>query len=142
MLVFFRFVERTKSTDDIGEFTSSEQMLEENAERWIVNDITEHRSLKMMRSAGEKEKVRKRYRMCSIRELHRDLYDDKMGLAEAIGPDGKELISDTRLRSLIPPFFKPMTESMRQVCGCEMCIIVERHHGDNGHYIYLRFVQF
>lgn len=43
--------ERTKSTDDIGEFTSSEQMLEENAERWIVNDIPEHRSLKMMRSA-------------------------------------------------------------------------------------------
>ena len=71
---------------------------------------------------------KKDHMMCSIRELHRDLYDDKMGLAEAIDAiDGKELISDTRLRSLIPPFFKPMTESMRQVCGCEMCIIIERH---------------
>ena len=54
---------------------------------------------------------KKDHMMCSIRELHRDLYDDKMGLAEAIDAiDGKELISDTRLRSLIPPFFKPMTE--------------------------------
>ena len=40
---------------------------------------------------------RKRYMMCSIRELHRDLYDDKMGLAEAIDDDGNTCINSILL---------------------------------------------
>ena len=54
-------------------------------------------------TTGEKEKVTKLLLECSVRELHNDLISPPpTGLKEAVGSNGETIISDTRLRSLLP----------------------------------------
>ena len=40
------------------------------------------------------------------------------------------LISDTGLSSFIPPKFSKMTPRLRQICGCDICIIPKDMHID------------
>ena len=42
----------------------------------------------------------------------------------------RALISDTRLSSFIPPKVSKMTTRLRQICGCDICIIPKDMHID------------
>ena len=53
-----------------------------------------------------------------------DVFDDKNNL----------LVSDTALRSLIPPNIKYMTTMYKQMCGCEICIMSKSLQNDLNQY--------
>ena len=62
----------------------------------------------------------------SVRDLQDDMIKlfDNDGLASVVEyVTHKVLISDTTLRSFIPPKFRKMTSKLRQICGCELFII-------------------
>lgn len=63
--------------------------------------------------------------MISVRELHNDMTKpvEAGGFEYAHSDDGKLLISDTMLRSLLPKELRRMTERHKQMCGCETCIV-------------------
>ena len=44
------------------------------------------------------------------------------GLKDARDEDGKIIISDSTLRSLLPPQLKKMSARYKIMCGCECCI--------------------
>ena len=78
--------------------------------------------------SGKKVKQQKKYRICSIAELHNAMIADPVnngGFAGARDQDGKVCISDTMLRNLLPRNLKQMTNSHKQLCGCETCIIAK-----------------
>jgi hypothetical protein len=63
-----------------------------------------------------------------IHELHNDLYKDPpVGLPEAIDNNGKKLISDTMLRSLLLPESKLVTKRHKQMCRCDVCLTMQSH---------------
>jgi hypothetical protein len=72
---------------------------------------------------GRKVRTGKILLEVSVRELHNDLLDlpANGGLDCARSAEGKVLISDTALRYLLPPQLRRMTESHKQMCGCEVC---------------------
>jgi hypothetical protein len=77
---------------------------------------------------GERLRKTKLLLCLPIRELHNDLYKDPpVGLPTAIDNNGKQLISDTMLRSLLPPELKPATKRHKQMCGCEVCLTMQSH---------------
>ena len=59
-----------------------------------------------------------------VRELHNSLVSDSNdgGLKDARDKDGKIIISDSTLRSLLPPQLKQMSTCYKIMCGCECCI--------------------
>ena len=62
----------------------------------------------------------------SVRYIHSDIIkpSENGGLeSEVDSATHKFLISDTALRSFIPPQLRKMTHKLRQVCGCELCIL-------------------
>ena len=62
----------------------------------------------------------------SVRYLHNDMIksSENDGLASVFYfVTDKLLISDTRLRLFIPLKVRKMTPKLRQICGCELCII-------------------
>jgi hypothetical protein len=72
-----------------------------------------------------KVRVGKLLLQISYCELHNDLLSTgREGLPEAKDNNGKPLISDTALRALLPPQVRTMTERYKQMCGCEICIVV------------------
>ena len=51
---------------------------------------------------------------------------DNGGLASLVEPvTQKVLISDTTLKLFIPPQVRKMSHKLRQICGCELCIITK-----------------
>ena len=60
----------------------------------------------------------------SVRELHNSLVSDPndVGLKDARDEDGKIIISDSTLHSLLPPQLKQMSARNKIMCGCECCI--------------------
>ena len=60
----------------------------------------------------------------SVRELHNSLVSDPNygDLKYAQDEDGKIIISDSRLRSLLPPQLKQIYTLYKVMCGCECCI--------------------
>jgi len=59
---------------------------------------------------------------CSIRELHCDLYKPSpVGLRSLVVVNGKNLVSDTMFRSLLPPELRKMTNYYQEMCLCEIC---------------------
>ena len=60
----------------------------------------------------------------SVRELHNSLVSDPNdgGPKDARDEDGKIIISDSTLRSLLPPQLKQMSAQYEVMCGCE-CLI-------------------
>ena len=60
----------------------------------------------------------------SVRELHNSLVSDPNngGIKDARDEDGKIIISDSTLRSLLPPQLKQMSARYKIICGCECCI--------------------
>ena len=67
----------------------------------------------------------------SVRDLQDDMIKlfDNDGLASVVDyVTHKVLISDTTLKSNIPPKFCKMTPKLHQICGCELCIITKDMH--------------
>eukprot|EP00978_Attheya_sp_CCMP212_P028595 scaffold99190_cov42-Attheya_sp.AAC.2 len=73
---------------------------------------------------GVKRRVPKLLLECSMRQLHNELIatPDKGGLLGARHEETNDvIISDTMLRSLVPPELRPMTDSHKIMCGCTTC---------------------
>ena len=89
----------------------------------ISNDNT-HRKGK----DGKKVTIGKYLLEISFREPHNDMNKPvtKGGLEGAIDDDGKQILSDTMLRSLLPTNMRRMTERHKMMCGCEVCITPKR----------------
>jgi hypothetical protein len=75
---------------------------------------------------GKKERVPKLLLQIPICELHRNLLKlvEEGGLPEARDENGRALISDTALWSMMPEQLPRATERHKQMCGCEVCIMV------------------
>ena len=61
---------------------------------------------------------------CPMQQLHNELISspDDRGLLEAIHADTDYvIISDTMLRSLVPPQLFPMIYHHKMMCGCAIC---------------------
>ena len=60
----------------------------------------------------------------SVIELHNSLVIDPNdgGLKDARDEDGKIIISDSTLHSLLPPQLKQISARYKIMCGCECCI--------------------
>ena len=60
----------------------------------------------------------------SVRELYNSLVIDPTdgGLKDARDEDDNIIISDSTLRSLLPPQLKQMSARYKVMCGCECCI--------------------
>ena len=60
----------------------------------------------------------------SVRELHNSLVSDPNDgvLKDARYENGKIIISDSTLCSLLPPQLKQMSARYKVMCGCECCI--------------------
>ena len=71
----------------------------------------------------------------SIRERHNDLLSKHpIGLSEVYDKEGNPLISDTAFRSLLPRNFQPMSNKYKQMCGCEICIVIKSLQSDLNQY--------
>ena len=66
----------------------------------------------------------------SVRELHNSLVSDPnyYGIKDARDEDGKIIISDSTLRSLLLPQLKQMSARYKIMCGCECCIYDQSIH--------------
>ena len=66
----------------------------------------------------------------SVRELYNSLVSDPNdgGLKDARDEDGKIIISDSKLRLLLPPQLKHMSARYKIMCGCECCIYAKSIH--------------
>ena len=66
----------------------------------------------------------------SDRELHNSLVSDPTdgGMKDTRDEDGKIIISDYKLRSLLPPQLKQMSAGYKVMCGCECCISAKSIH--------------
>jgi hypothetical protein len=91
-------------------------------ESLIANDAL----LKMDPVTGKKERVPKLLLQIPVRELHNNLLKpvEEGGLPEAHDDNGRALISDTALRSMMPEQLRRATERHKRMCGCEICIMV------------------
>ena len=65
-----------------------------------------------------------------VRELHNILVSDPndSGIKDARYEDGKVIISDSTLCSLLPPQLKQMYARYKIMCGCECCIYAKSIH--------------
>ena len=68
--------------------------------------------------------------LCVVRELFNSLVIDPIdgGLKDARDEDGNIIISDSILRSLLPPQLKQMYARYKVMCGCECCISAKSIH--------------
>ena len=66
----------------------------------------------------------------SVGEPHNSLVSDPNdgGLKDAGDEDDKIIISDSTLRSLLPPQLKQISARYKIMCGCECCIYAKSIH--------------
>ena len=66
----------------------------------------------------------------SVRELHHSLVSDPndIGIKDAQDEDGKTIISDATLCSLLPPQLKQISARYKFMCGCKCCISAKSIH--------------
>ena len=78
----------------------------------------------MLDDQTEPQLVPKLLLQVSVREIHNSLLSDPndVGLKDAWDEDGKIIISDSTLRSLLPPQLKQISARYKIMCGCECCI--------------------
>ena len=84
----------------------------------------------MLDDQTEPQLVPKSLLQVSIRELRNILVNDPNdgGIKDAWGEDGKIIISDSTLRSLLPSQLKQMSARYKVMCGCECCISAKSIH--------------
>ena len=77
----------------------------------------------LVRDPATNNKVRKNKLIlqCSIRELHCDLYRNSVGLPNLVVVDGKNLVSETMFRALLPPELRKMNNHYQEMCLCGPC---------------------
>ena len=68
---------------------------------------------------GLKSKERKHFFLFSVREVLYDLIENFPG---AKNEKGEVIISDTALRAIMPKNIQRMSESQKQMCGCDICL--------------------
>ena len=78
-------------------------------------------------------KVPKLLLQVSIQELHKNLVEQ---IPEA-SKDGIPLVSDTKLRDMIPPQVKKMADRYKEMYGCTDCVSIGYFHRDNNKFIRL-----
>jgi hypothetical protein len=73
---------------------------------------------------GKKKKERKCFYMFSVRDIHTELVKpvNQGGFAGVYNEEGKLIISDTTLRNILLKNVSRMSDSQKQMCGCEMCL--------------------
>ena len=98
---------------------------------FVVDSPIMHDTLKVFdATTGKKTKVlAKLLLQISIRELHNDLVAaaERGDLPELLDSNGRMIISDTRLRSILPPQLRRATQRHKQMCGCEVCLVPRSH---------------
>ena len=84
----------------------------------------------MLDDQTEPQLVPKSLLQVSVREVHNSLVSDPNdgGLKDARDEYGKIIISDSTLRSLLPPQLKQMFARYKIMCGCECCISAKSIH--------------
>ena len=84
----------------------------------------------MLDDQTEPQLVTKLLLQVSVRELHNSLVSDPNdgGLKDARDEDGKIIISDSTLHSLLPPQLKQMSARYKVMCDCECCIYAKSIH--------------
>ena len=84
----------------------------------------------MLDDQTEPQLVPKLLLQVSVRELHNILVGDPNdgGIKDARDEDGKIIISDSILRSLLPHQLKQMSARYKVMCGCECCISAKSIH--------------
>ena len=94
------------------------------AKRRFVDAKSKRKSMTVCNCLGTKETKSKGHRHVSVRELYNSLVSDPNdgGLKDARNEDGKIIISDSTLRSLLPPQLKQMSARYKIMYGCECCI--------------------
>jgi hypothetical protein len=91
----------------------------------VVNSPITNDTIIIRDENNEKTRVGKLLLQISIRELHNDLLSaGPLGLLGSRDASGAVIISDTALRSLLPPQLKKMSTKYKAMCGCELCIIM------------------
>ena len=65
-----------------------------------------------------------------VRELHNDLVEaaNNGDLPEAVDRQGRIIVSDTKLRAILPPELRRATKQHKQMCGCETCYTIKWLH--------------
>ena len=67
--------------------------------------------------------------------MHNDIISDlPTGFSEVYNMSDRLIISDTGFRALLPSYIKPMTDKYKQMCGCEVCILVTSLQNDLNSY--------
>ena len=66
----------------------------------------------------------------SVREMHNSLVSDPNDgvIKNSRDEDDNIIISDSTLRSLLPPQLKQMSAQYKVMCGCECCISTKIMH--------------
>ena len=66
----------------------------------------------------------------SVRELHDSLVSNTNdgGIKYALDEDGKTFLSDSTLRSLLPPQLKQISAYYKVMCGCECFVYTKSIH--------------
>ena len=67
----------------------------------------------------------------SVRDIYNDLIKPFQNFRLVVvfySVKQKLLISDTTLRSFVPPQVRKITPELRQICGCEICVIPKDIH--------------
>ena len=84
----------------------------------------------MLDDQTEPQLVTKFLLQVSVRELHNSLVSDPndCGLKDTRDEDGKIIISDSILRSLLPHQLKQMSARYKVMCGFECCISAKSIH--------------
>ena len=78
----------------------------------------------MLDDQSEPQLVPKLLLQVSVIEIHNSLVSDPNdgGIKDTRDEDGKIIISDSTLRSLLPPQLKQMSPRYKIMCVCECCI--------------------
>jgi hypothetical protein len=100
-----------------------------NQENVIHSPIANDMLLIKSTVAGVPQKMRVGKLLCEflIRELHNSMVGpvEEGGLEDARNSEGKVIISNTTLRTIIKedlPQLRRSTERYKQMCGCETCL--------------------
>ena len=78
----------------------------------------------------EPQLIKKLLLQVFVRETHNNLVIATIyyGLKELRDEDDNIIISDSTLRSLLPPQFKKMSSIYKVMCGCQCCIFAKSIH--------------
>jgi hypothetical protein len=84
----------------------------------------------MSKTSANKKRMNTILLQFPVRELHNDLLstDPLIGLPGVRDCSGKILISDTKLRLMLPKHLRMMRDRYKIMCGCESCIQMYNLH--------------